>query len=66
MGEDEQFLDAWDRLRNAIGKVECALPSQLTEAVARLVANRDEMDALVASFFVRRATLSTNQENTNG
>lgn len=44
---EEDTLGAWAELQNAIQRVECALPSQMSEAINQLTFQRRAFDDLL-------------------
>lgn len=49
----EEVLDQWDKLRIAIGRVTCALPSQLSQATAELIERTASMDRALNNHFLK-------------
>lgn len=45
--EFNDMLDAWDRLRGACDRVECALPVQMTEAIHAQIKARAVMQEAI-------------------
>ena len=43
----EPVLVAWQAIREAIGRVQCSTPDQISDAMALLVSARRDMDAVV-------------------
>lgn len=43
----DSFWNAWDTLRVATQEVECALPSQMTEKMAKLIEARSAFDQMI-------------------
>jgi len=47
LGVIERILNSWDRVAAATKKVECALPGQMTEAMAELILSREAHERLL-------------------
>lgn len=58
------LLVAWQRTREAIGRVETSQPAQMTEAIGELVAARDEMERTIRALMNDIFRSSTNYAET--
>lgn len=47
LGVIERILNSWDRVAAATKKVECALPGQMTEAMAELILSREAHERML-------------------